>query len=444
MIRKVVLLLALALVWSSLQCTATVVWDESVDGDLSDVDASPTPITFVSGRNIIIGTVGGAAKKGAPETGAAPGEHGRVDDGYDNYTFTVPSGYRCVDIVLNVYRPTPGNTSTGFNFYLGSAGSAGDGLGSSAVTVDTVGYDLLGEIGTGSLGPGSYSVGIREFTNEDNVYTVDHLLQPLTSYLAVAVMGNPAGPDSWINDVESKLWAQNVWHTVDVFDLEDGIPSAVQMERYNAILAFTDYADAGEDLAAFGDNLADYVDNTGGVVVAMFGVGGIEIEGRFNTDNYWAIQPGSGTFNDQQGLGTVYDPSHPLMTGVSSFDGGSSSYRPASDNTHPLATKIADWSGGTTPLIAVRRLPDSTYGLKRVDLAFYPPSSNVRSDFWDDSTDGGRMMVNALLWVAETCRGPYFADGFEWGDTLDWDVQSPAPPKASRAREEGQRRAGEE
>jgi hypothetical protein len=33
-------------------------------------------------------------------------------------------------------------------------------------------------------------------------------------------------------------------------------------------------------------------------------------------------------------------------------------------------------------------------------LNFYPPSSNVRSDFWQSSTDGGLLMANALLWAA--------------------------------------------
>jgi hypothetical protein len=36
-----------------------------------------------------------------------------------------------------------------------------------------------------------------------------------------------------------------------------------------------------------------------------------------------------------------------------------------------------------------------------VGLNFYPPSSAVRTDFWQTNTDGGRLMANALLWAGK-------------------------------------------
>jgi len=39
---------------------------------------------------------------------------------------------------------------------------------------------------------------------------------------------------------------------------------------------------------------------------------------------------------------------------------------------------------------------------RRVDLGFFPPSSDVRSDFWNAGTDGDILMANALDWVS-TC-----------------------------------------
>ena len=93
-------------------------------------------------------------------------------------------------------------------------------------------------------------------------------------------------------------------------------------------------------------------------------------------------------------------PGNPLLAGVSSFDGGSSSFR----NPTGLAagaTQVAHWSDGT-PLVAFKG--------RVVGLNFFPPSSDVRSDFWKSSTDGVRLMTNALgatLAGSAAARGGY-------------------------------------
>jgi hypothetical protein len=43
---------------------------------------------------------------------------------------------------------------------------------------------------------------------------------------------------------------------------------------------------------------------------------------------------------------------------------------------------------------------------RRADLNFYPPSSNIRGDFWDVNTDGDQIMVNALYWVCKSSLDP--------------------------------------
>jgi hypothetical protein len=83
------------------------------------------------------------------------------------------------------------------------------------------------------------------------------------------------------------------------------------------------------------------------------------------------------------------------MQGVSSFDGGSFSARPQNTNISPGSTLVAEWSDGR--LLVVTK---TIGGVQRADLGFYPPSSDVRSDFWVSSTDGALLMANALTWVA--------------------------------------------
>ena len=78
---------------------------------------------------------------------------------------------------------------------------------------------------------------------------------------------------------------------------------------------------------------------------------------------------------------------------MTSFNGGSSSYHD-SVSTTTGATLVAHWTDGL-PLVATKQL---TAG-RAAALNFYPPSSNARSDFWEASTDGGRLMANALLWA---------------------------------------------
>ncbi len=210
----------------------------------------------------------------------------------------------------------------------------------------------------------------------------------------VAVMGEQIA--AWNTEVQNKLIATGLFTTVDVYDLTAVTPTLEQMEGYNAILVYTDYP-YPVNPTTFGDNLANYVDSGGGVVAAVFATAGIPITGRFDTDNYWAIQPTSSQTGPDETLGTIFVPEHPILNGVTSFDGGTSSYRPSADSLHPTATRIANWTGpGNIALIATRVIN----GVRRADLGFFPPSNDSRSDLWIKTTDGAKIMANALLWVA--------------------------------------------
>jgi hypothetical protein len=240
----------------------------------------------------------------------------------------------------------------------------------------------------------------------------------------VAIMGNPFDP-AWSIDVANKLLAHPLFSKVDVYYLPDGVPPLDIMNEYCGILAYTD--NQAYDEIAFGDRLADYVDDGGGVVAAMFSMAGAPsaIKGRFDDDNYWAIQPTGQQQGTTEFMGTVYVPSSPMVANVSSFSGGDMSFRPTVDSLHPDATLIAEWTGaGTVPLIATRTIDHTP----RVDLGFYPPSSDARFDFWDASTDGDIILANALYWV---CAGPILEDGFEDGHLGAWSRVQGAPQPAT-------------
>jgi hypothetical protein len=209
----------------------------------------------------------------------------------------------------------------------------------------------------------------------------------------VAVLGGPGDP-TWNTDVQAKLVSTGLFSQVDVINVKTTTPTLVQLLQYDAVLVFSD-SGGFLDKVALGDNLADYADAGGGVVVATFAFNssGLDISGRLATGGYLPF-----TQSDQSGGNGLTlvpdDPSHPILNGVTSFNGGSSGYH-AAVSMASGASLVAHWSNNR-PLVGVKE----TGGERVVGLNFYPPSSDARSDFWNASTDGGLLMGNALVYAA--------------------------------------------
>ena len=201
---------------------------------------------------------------------------------------------------------------------------------------------------------------------------------------------------SLILDVADKLLASGQFNSVSIIQVNVVTPTLTELQTFDAALVYSDstYANA----AALGDVMADYVDAGGGVVCALFELSNYStshyMQGRWLAGGYGVV-PASSFVTGQQQLGTVYDPSHPIMTGVTTFDGGTSSFRPGTTTLTPGATLVAAWSDGK-PLVAVKLMGN----VPRADLGFYPTSSDMSSDFWNSATDGDLLMANALTWVA--------------------------------------------
>lgn len=214
----------------------------------------------------------------------------------------------------------------------------------------------------------------------------------------VAIVASAAGDveDALFTDVQDKLLASGFFEAVTVINAGLETPSVGTLSAYDGILVWTNFD--LDDTDQLGDNLAQYVDNGGGVVVAVFAntsdITQRKLGGRWDVEDYDVIEAGLGSVAGSATLGIVSIPDHPLVNGVSSFDGGALSSRPTVGSLLPGATLVASWSDGS-PLVALRSdLPGN-----RVDLGMYPPSSDVSSIFWDSSTDGDALLANALLFV---------------------------------------------
>ncbi len=245
---------------------------------------------------------------------------------------------------------------------------------------------------------GNYSVVVG---NElGSVTSSNALLTIITSGGAngrVAILGAPGDP-SWAEDVRAKLTNTLFFDTVDHYQANDPgqIVTLDDLLQYGAVLV---YSDAGfVDPTALGNLLADYADQGGGVVVATFALTDSlnALAGRFITEGYLPFTDG-GPFADP-GLTLVPDlPDHPILTGVDSFNGGSSGYRNPTLALAPDATLVAHYVGGD-PLVGVKEASS----WRVVGLNFFPPSTDVRNDFWEASTDGALLMANSLLWASQS------------------------------------------
>ena len=207
------------------------------------------------------------------------------------------------------------------------------------------------------------------------------------------------GSANYFPDVQSKIIGTGLFATVDLFNATNGTPSLATMESYDSVLIASD--GGFQDHILLGDRTADYADGGGGVVVATFAYhtpgGALSLEGRIKTDGYL---PYSGTGQANLANNTLLPVvvNHPILTGVNSFDSGSSGYINVI-TLEPGAEQVALYSDGVTELIATMQ----TNGTRVVGLNFYPPSTGIRADFWDENTDGDLIMANALDWAANAC-----------------------------------------
>ena len=200
--------------------------------------------------------------------------------------------------------------------------------------------------------------------------------------------------DCEYTDPQAKLMATGMFNLVGVINAGLANPSLQDLQQFDAVITWSNISYF--DSAAFGDNLADYVDAGGGVVVAVFAnsttATNSTIRGRW-LQGYEVIAPQSGTTQGTpETLGTLNQPGHPLLSGVTTFSGGQNSHRPTGTALTQGSASVAEWSDGRV-LVATGAQPN------RVDLGFYPPSSDCSAPLWDSSTDGGLLLANALTYV---------------------------------------------
>lgn len=211
-----------------------------------------------------------------------------------------------------------------------------------------------------------------------------------------------ADSDAAINDVKAKLIAAGVCDITVIKVIEaspsPATPTLAQLQQYDAVLNWSNFNFAAP--GPLGDVLADYVDQGGGVVQAVFAFSPgtwTRLGGRWRTGTYGAFNAGLFQYGAPLTL-TAAQPGHPILSGVTTFNGGSSSYHYAGIATQGTAQVIARWSN-IEPLVAAGAGP---LGGRVVGLNFFPPSDTFQAGLWDSTTGGALLMANSLRYAADT------------------------------------------
>lgn len=215
--------------------------------------------------------------------------------------------------------------------------------------------------------------------------------------VALAAAAANSFTDCRYTDLRDKLAQTGRFSAVDVLDVVTTTPGVPTLLQYDAVLTWGDvpYFDA----VAMGDALATYVDQGGGVVVTGFAnmtnMAGVYLAGRWLTGAYEVIRHTSGLQSGTADVGAVLDPSHPVVQGVASVTGMFMA-RPFLMANFGLnqGRVLLEWNDGRM-LAAV-----SDVHAKRVDLGLYPVGSDCIPGFMNASSDGMRLVANALEYAA--------------------------------------------
>jgi hypothetical protein len=223
-----------------------------------------------------------------------------------------------------------------------------------------------------------------------------------------------------VEDVRCKLQTTNLFSRIDAIDVAStASPTLATLLQYDAVLTWSN-ASYG-DSEGLGNVLADYVDHNRGVVQSGFSFyasSGPRLDGRWRTDGYRPFTEADSAPVPLTPLTLLPAvPGHPILSGVTNFSGGTGSSHSAPVSLDAATTLVAIWSDGE-PMVA---FGVKAAGGRVVGLNMLPPSSDVRSDLWDRSTHGVRLIANTLLFAAN--HWPTDADA---GSDQSVEVRSPS------------------
>jgi len=333
---------------------------------------------------------------------------------------------------------------------------------------DTVGGDsdggmLIGSIPETELPPGSVEVLLpasQPPSEGSLVASGEYQSRPERSYILQKGIHAVSGPDILLvhadldsdgdSPIQTLLHAYGDLGSVDLFDAQVATPSLSLLKEYDVVITWSNYYYSNP--TAIGDVLADYVDLGGKVINAVGSIGthGWEMEGRFITGNYTAMN-GTYIINSDSCMGS-YNTASPIMFGNS---GVCDYYRIAGTYLSPGSSMVATWGDwelfvaakddrsvvsingffGKQNFLWEGRMPDVLHSA----IWWLHDTTSKGSFSWDNGPlvthpGGGyggndasvldtSLGMDWLGWGNQFSQGYRMADEFEVTDPAGWDVE---------------------
>lgn len=160
-----------------------VIHNESINGDLSGIFGTPTPLNLIAGANTIIAQMGNNGGTGATLAGRDA----------DYFTVTLEPSETLVSITVDSFTFGPNNPGVSFAGYIAAAAFAGqqgadiDGSAFLNATSGNILDDFTG--GSAPLGQGTYSFWFQETSNNTVNYQLTFNVVPEPSSALLGACG---------------------------------------------------------------------------------------------------------------------------------------------------------------------------------------------------------------------------------------------------------------
>jgi hypothetical protein len=174
----------------------------------------------------------------------------------------------------------------------------------------------------------------------------------------------------------------------------NNMPTLEYLLGFNVVIVGTTWSPL--DQAGMGNLMADYVDAGGNAITIWLSEGSESwgMTGRWMDEDYNILVPTGRQFATRS-LGTVYDPTHPIMDGISTL---STTLRQAAGDVETGATRLADFTIDDYVLAGYRDAGNKGPGTGRIaGLNMFPHPSYASGDVLP-------LMANAIKWACGGIR----------------------------------------
>ncbi|KAJ5066732.1 btb (poz) domain-containing 2a-related [Anaeramoeba ignava] len=211
----------------------------------------------------------------------------------------------------------------------------------------------------------------------------------------------------YVNDAIQSIQQNGIAH-VDHINGRIITPSLKDLMKYDVLFIYSDYNWSENQQTS--DVVKEYVESGGGIVICgAFALSNEHPQKDFLGDivnGFIPLSKGKVVRNHVNHLGK-FDKKHPIMNEIKTFHGGNASFYVDTEEIYG-GEVIARWDNGK-PLV-IEKKPSVESGLIIV-LNIFPISSHPFSNGWNHSTDGGKLISNAVQYCSE--KSPHTIQNIE-------------------------------